>query len=58
MDYIDPYFDNQSCVSTKSLKQKAKKLSLSEGKSASEISRLLMVPRYEIERWLGISSET
>ena len=49
---------NNFIVSTKSLKQKAKKLSLSEGKSASEISRLLMVPRYEIERWLGISSET
>ena len=49
---------NTFIVSTKSLKQKAKKLSLSEGKSASEISRLLMVPRYEIERWLGISSET
>ena len=44
-------------VSTKSKKQQALKLSLSDGKNPTQISRDIKVPAYEIKRWLGIDEE-
>ena len=45
-------------VSTKSLKQQAKFLSLKQGLNPSQISRELKVPKYEIKRWLGLTEES
>ena len=44
-------------VSTKSKKQQALKLSLTDGKNPTEISREIKVPAYEIKRWLGIDNK-
>ena len=41
-------------VSTKSKKQQALKLSLTDGKNPTEVSREIKVPVYEIKRWLGL----
>jgi hypothetical protein len=43
-------------VSTKSKKQQAIHMSLAQGLNASEISRQMRVPQYEVRRWLGLEN--